>query len=312
MTTLPPKRDRAYKPKTIEKLIREQIDSWLESIEDEELTELIRLNYIVTGGAITSFLLGEPPNDYDVYFRTVECAERVARYYVEQVPDDNKPNIQVDDSRVMITVRSSGVAGGDIKPEAYQYFETLDNPQEAMDQFFKSSSHNNGTYSVRSITTNAISLTDNVQIVLRFVGEPDVIHKNYDFVHTTNYMTHEGLVLNHEALISTMTRELKYVGSLYPICSLFRLRKFIKRGWTISAGELFKIAYDASKLDLDDVSVLSDQLTGVDVAYFVELTSILRSKEGNIDRSYLFNLIDTIFNDATDETHNVANTGESQ
>jgi hypothetical protein len=54
------------------------------------------------------------------------------------------------------------------------------------------------------MSTNAITLSDKIQIVLRFYGEADTIHENYDFVHCTNYWTSKAgeLVLRQPALES--------------------------------------------------------------------------------------------------------------
>jgi len=106
------------------------------------------------------------------------------------------------------------------------------------------------------------------------------------------------VVLNLASVEAIMSKTLKYVGSKYPICTLFRIRKFVKRGWSISAGEALKIAYDISKLDLDDLVVLRDQLVGVDSAYFVDVIKALQeAKTGgkNVDRTYLFEIINRIF-----------------
>ncbi|MFQ8776895.1 MAG: hypothetical protein ACLR78_04965 [Roseburia sp.] len=43
----------------------------------------------------------------------------------------------------------------------------------------------NEKYRPRFITSNAITLTDKVQLVIRFYGEVEEIHKNYDFAHCT-------------------------------------------------------------------------------------------------------------------------------
>ena len=93
---------------------------------------------------------------------------------------------------------------------------------------------------------------------------------------------------------ATLTKELKYVGSRYPICSLFRLKKFIRRGWTITAGETLKIAWDINKLNLMDREILYDQLCGVDAAYFHEIIAALKGV-GDIERTYLFELINRVF-----------------
>jgi hypothetical protein len=41
------------------------------------------------------------------------------------------------------------------------------------------------------LSQNAISLTEDLQIVLRFSGNVTQIHKTFDFVHATNYFTFE-------------------------------------------------------------------------------------------------------------------------
>ena len=297
---------RGFKRKTIEAVIRSKMKSWLASIDDIELRDKIKNSYIVTGGAITSMLLGEKPNDFDVYLNDADVAARLANYYISRLPEtDNErtrtPIVSVPESRdrVEIKVQSAGVAGEDIDQSKYEYFEQYaDGSQRAAAYLDAMAAKKTGKYTSVAITTNAITLTDDVQIVLRFVGSPDVIHTNYDFVHTTNWFTEDGgLVLRQEALESTLARELQYIGSKYPVCSMFRLKKFIKRGWTITAGEMVKIAYDISKLDLDDIEVLQEQLTGVDAAYFRQIIDLLRKKDKPIELTYLFELVNRIFDE---------------
>lgn len=147
------------------------------------------------------------------------------------------------------------------------------------------------------LSTNAITLSNKVQIITRFFGKPEEIHANYDFVHCTNYWTFsEGVVLNMPALESLMARELRYVGSLYPVCSIIRLRKFIRRGWTVNAGQMLKIMLQISTLDLTNPEVLRDQLTGVDAAYFAEVMAKAKEKDPErINQAYLIEIIDRMF-----------------
>ena len=294
---------RGFKKKTIEETIRNKVKGWLKSIDDIALRDEVKKHYIVTGGAITSMLLGDLPNDYDIYIDDADVAAKLASYYVSRLPSvDNEmtrtPIVEVppERNRVSIRVKSAGIAGEEIDQSKYEYFEMYPNAGDRIAQYLDGAMQKNtGKYSVLAMTTNAITLTDQIQIVLRFVGPANEIHKNYDFVHTTNYFTEsEGAVLNQPALESILARELKYVGSLYPICSVFRIKKFIQRGWTITAGEMLKIAWDISKLDLTDREVLQDQLTGVDAAYFNQLIRLL--EEGKeIDRTYLFELVNRVF-----------------
>jgi hypothetical protein len=93
-----------------------------------------------------------------------------------------------------------------------------------------------------------------------------------------------------------MCRELRYVGSKYPICSLVRIRKFVQRNWKVNAGQILKIAMQISKLNLEDINVLEDQLTGVDTAYFAQLIEKLKEKDpAKVDTAYLVELVDKIF-----------------
>ena len=300
---------RGFKRKTIEKTIQTKMNSWLKSIEDEKLRERVKAHYILTGGAIASMLLGDLPNDYDVYLDDVDVAADLSKYYVARltcnVPKTCDQSANISDweagevsvvisenrDRVSVRIPSSGV---------------LD--REDQDK----NSSNKGKYKVRMITANAITLSDSVQIVLRFVGKASEIHKNYDFVHATNYYTErEKLVLHQAALESLMCRELKYVGSLYPVCSVFRIKKFVKRGWNITAGETLKILFDVSRLDLTDISVLEDQLTGVDTSFFTSLIESLRKGDTAFDRSYLFSLINQVFDGTEDEYDAHPNEDES-
>ena len=176
------------------------------------------------------------------------------------------------------------------------------NPINDLDQILKTLSQQKQNrrldYRPIFLTTNAITLSNQVQIVVRFYGEPEKIHENYDFVHCTNYWSSwdNELHLNPAALVCLLSRDLKYIGSKYPLASIFRTRKFIRRGWSITAGQMLKIMMQIKDLDLNNISVLEDQLIGVDIAYFHELISKLRDKCGDdVDQTYLISLIDEIF-----------------
>lgn len=153
------------------------------------------------------------------------------------------------------------------------------------------------------ISSNAITLSNGIQLVIRFYGKPEEILKTYDFLHCTSYWesSTKKIVWNAEILESIINKQLKYLGSEYPICSVIRTRKFINRGWKINAGQYLKMAFQISKLDLEDINVLEDQLIGVDSLYFSEAISNLRRMQENnpdvkFDNTYICSIIDKIFN----------------
>lgn len=139
------------------------------------------------------------------------------------------------------------------------------------------------------LSSNAITLSDKIQIVIRFVGDAKKIHESYDFVHATNYWTRDdGLVTNIEALESILAKELIYRGSLYPLASIFRTRKFIQRDWTVHVGNYVKMAMQLNEFDLTDVKVLEEQLTGVDSLYLGQVIGAINAKQKD-DKDFEFN-----------------------
>jgi len=319
METLEPR--HGMKAKTIKAILTKKIKQWSETIEDESVRKLVQKGTIVTGGCIASMLLGEDVNDFDVYLKDHETALAVAHYYVSKFKEKNgnpEFNLEVTDvdGRIKIGAKSAGVVSETSKDAPYSYFETgpdekgtdyistvMTNPDEIADvhedtEIQSLAAPEEKQYRPVFLSSNAITLSDKIQIVLRFYGPPAEIHGNYDFTHCTNYYTSwdGALTLKPEALESLLSRELRYVGSKYPICSVVRLRKFIARGWRINAGQVLKMAMQISELDLTSVAVLEDQLTGVDTAYFVQLIARLKEKDPErINTAYLVEIIDRLF-----------------
>lgn len=316
--------------KTIKSVLAKKIQSWAGSITDPAVKKIVEEQTIVTGGAIASMLMQEPVNDYDVYFRTGEGAFAVAQYYVNKMNEAREKSkgegvpvplfiadwqqkwalTKYHGKRFIIMAKSAGVAE-ETQAGEYQYFEATD-PEgtraEAYLDDVKKAADNKATEAVNEyrpvfLSSNAITLSDKIQIVIRFFGEPEQIHENYDFVHCKCSWTSWDRKLDtpQEALHAMMSKTLHYVGSLYPICSVIRTRKFIQREWRITAGQYLKMAFQISDLNLRDVRVLEDQLTGVDSAFFAQLIGIVRKdveegkKPEDIDVTYIAQLVDRIF-----------------
>lgn len=285
-------------------------------------------NVIVTGGAIVSLLQDEKPHDYDVYFRTEESLKLVSEYYlnrfIEKAGDNKtKPTLQRCfwnenkkawtvlknnetrvDTRLRIFIRSEGAVGLDYEPYSetdMDYKRALAKLNEKIKKAPKEKQKRE-PYFPKFMTNNAITLTDSIQIILRFYGEPSEIHKNYDFVHCTSYWTSwdNKLVMPARALEAIINKELYYIGSKYPLCSIIRTRKFINRGWTINAGQFVKMVLQLNEMDLKNLHVFEEQLVGVDSAYFSELIANISQMKKNdpefsMDSGYLIKLINDVF-----------------
>jgi hypothetical protein len=297
--------------KTIQKTIQNKINEWLESITDETLRKAVKENLLVSGGSITSMLLNIDINDYDIYIKDMDVLLKLVQYYAKpfsiEVLDGRQKQGYLDSLRKQYNIPIENELNGayvvaikSLKDDQIKIYVEKSggikvNEDKSEDELLK--------YIPLFFSPNAISLSNKIQIVCRFHGDAEAIHKTFDFIHATNYFTFEnGLVTNIKALESIITKQLYYQGSFYPLTSIIRMKKFIKRNWNINAGEILKIMFQISELDLHDPEVLEDQLIGVDVAYFNLLIDILRGIEPtSLTSAYLNTIIDRVFNSAEDE-----------
>ena len=294
--------------KNIKKSLNAKLNKWIENIDDEEIKKIVKDNTIITGGALVSLLTGQEVNDYDVYFRNRSSALAVATYYVEKFNEVHNKEIFINEEvdkneqpvpggKIKIFIRSKGV-------ESEEGSETITDESEPKGSMLPEDkgSEEKPKYRPVYITSNAITLSDKIQIVIRFWGEVEEIHKNYDFAHCTCAWSSwdNQLSLPTKALECIINKELYYMGSKYPLCSIIRTRKFINRGYSINAGQYLKMCLQLNELNLHNVEVLKDQLIGVDSAYFdmfIQAISDKKEKEPNwvLDNGYLVEIINRIF-----------------
>lgn len=276
--------------------LNKKMNDWISHIKDEQIADIIKENAIVTGGALVSLLIGEEPHDYDIYFKTHESCLAVARYYAgrwnESPRTERDVTVEDNDGRITCFIAE--------KEAVAEEREEIREPDTEKKKRKKA-------YTPKYFTTNAISLSDKIQLVVRFYGPVNEIHKNYDFVHCTcsyDYSTNT-VTLPPDALEAIINRELIYIGSKYPLCSIVRTRKFLSRGYHINAGQYLKMAYQLNELDLNDFEVLKDQLVGVDSLYFSAfIGDMQKMREDNpdaeIDSGYFMQAVDRIFNGGLD------------
>jgi hypothetical protein len=265
----------------------------------------------VSGGSIVSLLTNEKVNDIDVYFRSKSTAKRIAEYYIKSFliayeMDHGKigeVKVMDENEKVYIYIKSSGILVMN-KNNAYQYFETVESSRvdAEIEKFIEEApgfDQSKGKYLPICITKSAITLTDKIQLIIRFNGKPEEITKNFDFIHVKSYFDYKEnkLVIPEDTSKALLVKELIFNDSVYPLSTLFRLKKMIKRGYKVSAGQILKIALKLQEYDLTNVSILEDQLIGVDAAYFNELLDALKDvkKTEKLDRSYICTIIDKIF-----------------
>lgn len=308
------------KIKTISKAIDKKVTEWLSTIEDEGLRNSVKKDLIVTGGCTASMLLKEQVNDFDIYFKTKQTCFDIAKHYINKILPIYRNSIS--DSKIEV-IDSLNVPKKDYEDEVenskwIQFKKGLERSSEDRVKLYiphigywrrsddaPNENQEELKYQPVYLSENAISLSNQVQLVVRFFGDVETIHTNYDFVHATNYFHYDNgkpkLVCNLNALQALLTKELIYIGSKYPLTSIIRTKKFILRGFTINAGTYLKILWQVAELDLKDPITLQEQLIGVDVAYFSMLIEILQNvSPDKLTYNYVSEIIDRVFNEVDD------------
>ncbi|MFW6219594.1 MAG: hypothetical protein ACOC33_01995 [bacterium] len=323
--------------KNMKESIKRKVSDWLETITDKKVVSAIKKDLIITGGCFTSMILNEKVNDYDCYFKTKDTVLKVANYYAKiwndthttlrnrvYVLDGENPSKELLDyygvntveefrnhssgiirktslNRVKMVIPSAGVVGEE-ENDDLNFNNIVSGLDEISSSKIEKEITDNGEkkYIPIFISSNAITLSDDIQIVIRFYGNPSEIHDTYDFVHTKAYYDYGKNLLEipRDVYECVVNKTLIYTGSKYPVCSLFRLRKFLSKGWKVNAGQILKISLQVSELDLTNIDVLEDQLIGVDTAYFLQLVNdikVLDPETKSIDSTYIISVIDKIF-----------------
>lgn len=282
------------KTKMIVSKIESKMNSWISTLP-LPLQLKVSNSYIVTGGAIASMLLDEEPKDYDVYFSDVQVCKELANHYVKQFQNKTSKQTSVNiigNSNSVKIEMMTGMEPGIRTPISMQpKFENfIGDPSDLK------KNHPQNSYIPLLITANAITLSDDLQIITRFVGNAEFIHSNFDFLHAMNYFSQEAkLQLTNISLECIREKQLKYCNSQFPIAAIIRLKKFIKRGWNINAGEIFKICWDIAHLNLDDPETLKNQITGFYGREFISLLNEMDQLNYEMTREKLANIVSRLF-----------------
>lgn len=105
-----------------------------------------------------------------------------------------------------------------------------------------------GRGAVANVSKNAILLRTKIHLVTKLCGAPDQVIAQFDFKHTRASWSPQNGLASPFTLSLINNKKLEYLGSPNAISSFYRAIKFIARGWTISRGDLIKIAMDIADL----------------------------------------------------------------
>jgi len=238
------------------------------------------------GGVITSHCKGEQVKDYDLFFTTVATLEQAVYYYLS--PHNQARFFKLAATPDKINPKLTRVS---IQPREGAKLTT--------DQFIKDfnltckKTRSTGQTVPAYLSHNALSLNNGVQLIFRFVGEPEDVFSTFDYEHCKTFWRPSPLGISEgktyflgRSLESLAKNELIYTSqSRFVLSAISRLNKFIKRGWGVAPSSLLAIASSAAKVDWGNKEKLREELLGI---YGIDpevLTQILdySSKEEKLD-----------------------------
>jgi len=120
-------------------------------------------------------------------------------------------------------------------------------------------------------------------------GDPADIFKCYDFTVCMGayqffadpaLQPTEGFVFGDDFFKHIGQRRLVFhTGTMFPICSMLRVMKYIKRGFYITGMEILKIGLSVHSLKINTYADLRRQLQGIDTAFLADLTTQMKDGE---------------------------------
>ncbi len=147
------------------------------------------------------------------------------------------------------------------------------------------------TYGYKEVhsTENAVTLTKKnkkrtlvVQVIRRFVGTPDEVLSTFDFTcvmglydfRVAKFFAHKSFLRDVAARRLVFAPKNK---SRYPICALYRTKKYVERGYSLSGATIVSLAMAIHALKIETYADLKDQLMGIDTSMFNEITASIDS-----------------------------------
>lgn len=125
-------------------------------------------------------------------------------------------------------------------------------------------------------------------------GEPAAIFSYYDFTvcmgayQFSQDQAKEGFVFGDEFHKHIGQRRLVFhTGTMFPICSMLRVMKYVKRGYFITGMELLKIGLSIHSLKIESYKDLRRQLQGIDTAFLADLTDQMKGGQPLALKEYI-------------------------
>lgn len=115
-----------------------------------------------------------------------------------------------------------------------------------------------------------------VQLITRFTGTPREIFEWFDFtiVQDAYDFIYNEFSFGDRFFQDIAARKLVFCGkSKFPICAMYRTKKYIARGYNCPGSTIMHIALSIVRLEIKTYKDLKEQLMGIDTQYLIDLLS---------------------------------------
>ena len=128
---------------------------------------------------------------------------------------------------------------------------------------------------------------ERVQLIKKYFGDPWFIISVFDFtICRAAYNPAADLdsqfILGDDFLYDLAQKTLHYIPGDFPISSLWRIQKFIRRDFKLPAIDAIKLALTINNLQIGNYETLKDQLEGIDTLFLKDLTDAMIEKKDEI------------------------------
>lgn len=180
----------------------------------------------------------------------------------------------------------------------------FENTKDAIESYLEQNAISFNPFVTKNARTYRIENQTTIQLIENFYGEPSDIYSKFDFTCCMAAFNFETQLFHfHESFFRHLSqKKLVYnTKSNYPISSFYRLKKFlIRKNFNIEMSQILKMAIRCADFDLNDSSVLKEQLEGVDIVILESLIKKLKNQE-NLSSEIIYAEIDEIYQNKLEE-----------
>lgn len=142
-------------------------------------------------------------------------------------------------------------------------------------------------YTLLGETQNALTYKRGdslIQLIKKYFLPPEQLIEKYDFTmcQCAYDVTEDKFIMGKDFLYDLAKRNLRFTGNTeYPIASLYRMKKFLSRGFTISAIDIIALALSINNLHIETFKGLKEQLDGIDTMLLKDITDAFLERGDN-------------------------------